>query len=171
MASNMKHPDEAVGGAGELVWCRRKIVVSLQYSVVERSFFGSSTQLQLQLRRRRLCTPLALPLSLSSLQVENPEMGSSRDFMFGFIMGSFLGFIMLFWIWEARHIACRQPRVSNADDDCAVRAPRAVLLSTGPEHNFTLYVASTAHVLCYVLLRGDRRQTCRTGRSLALCRA
>lgn len=27
--------------------------------------------------------------------------GGTRDFMFGFVMGAFLGVIMLLWMWEA----------------------------------------------------------------------
>jgi hypothetical protein len=28
-----------------------------------------------------------------------PIMGTDRDFMWGFILGFFVGFVMLFWVW------------------------------------------------------------------------
>lgn len=31
---------------------------------------------------------------------ETPPIGSTRDFVFGFIMGFFLRYIMLFWVFE-----------------------------------------------------------------------
>ncbi|CAM9251688.1 unnamed protein product [Chrysoparadoxa australica] len=36
-----------------------------------------------------------------SEDAEAPGVGSTKDFIFGFVMGFFLGFIMLFWLWEA----------------------------------------------------------------------
>ncbi|KAG5188556.1 hypothetical protein JKP88DRAFT_347849 [Tribonema minus] len=44
--------------------------------------------------------PMAQVWASSDDEMENPEIGTSRDFVFGFIMGGFLGFIMLFWLWE-----------------------------------------------------------------------
>lgn len=32
---------------------------------------------------------------------EDGSPGATRDFMFGFAMGAFLGVIMLLWMWEA----------------------------------------------------------------------
>mmetsp|Transcript_19364 Transcript_19364/g.28643 ORF Transcript_19364/g.28643 Transcript_19364/m.28643 type:complete len:309 (+) Transcript_19364:75-1001(+) len=34
-------------------------------------------------------------------ELDGPRIGSSRDFVLGFIMGGLLGFIMLFWLWES----------------------------------------------------------------------
>eukprot|EP00611_Tribonema_gayanum_P022866 TRINITY_DN4688_c0_g1_i1.p2 TRINITY_DN4688_c0_g1~~TRINITY_DN4688_c0_g1_i1.p2 ORF type:complete len:124 (-),score=35.04 TRINITY_DN4688_c0_g1_i1:425-796(-) len=44
--------------------------------------------------------PMAQVWASTDDEMENPEIGTSRDFVFGFIMGGFLGFIMLFWLWE-----------------------------------------------------------------------
>lgn len=39
---------------------------------------------------------------LDGLSDEEASAGATRDFMFGFAMGAFLGVIMLLWMWEAQ---------------------------------------------------------------------
>lgn len=39
---------------------------------------------------------------LDGLSDEEGSAGATRDFMFGFAMGAFLGVIMLLWMWEAQ---------------------------------------------------------------------
>lgn len=36
----------------------------------------------------------------SSMTRDSRPSGDTRDFMFGFAMGSLFGFIMLLWVWE-----------------------------------------------------------------------
>lgn len=36
------------------------------------------------------------------LSDEEGSIGATRDFMFGFAMGAFIGMIMILWIWEAQ---------------------------------------------------------------------
>jgi hypothetical protein len=43
----------------------------------------------------------------TSLLIEGSEVGSYSDFVWGFVMGSILGFIMLFWLWD-RSVSYRQ---------------------------------------------------------------
>jgi hypothetical protein len=60
---------------------------------------GPASEFRLNLNQNTLLRFANMPNNPAAFRTTTTTLGSDRDFMWGFLLGFFVGFVMLIWVW------------------------------------------------------------------------